>query len=277
MHRALIRPLIPVALFALAFGTGALAQRLPLGLGVGSESAAKAQPAAAVPETSESLKAKLAAAQAELDRSLTEKPPPGGSDADATERRALLELIVRGYERQLSARDELGLVERREAMLKVKLAGGTGLPPGPHPLVLVDQLRDNAEIAARKLSAAEAKLALLTQQLDLWRVRLKDAEVKLRLAEEQVSPGEGGDEAARRRWMRDLAAARVRAWEVVLTSLDTLAEVTRGEVREERMESDYAARRASEASMSVEFTHAELDGTLARLKREKDALERELR
>ncbi len=284
LHRALTRSLILFALFALAFGSAAPAQQLPPALGLGTGGAAKAQPvpaakaqaAPAVPETAESLQAKLAAAQAELDRALAEKLPAGVSETDAIERRSLLELLVRGYERQLGARDDEGQIERRRAALEQQAAGGTGLPPGPYPLAFVDQLRDSADTAAKKLSGAEAKLTLLAQQVDAWRARLKDAEAKLRLAEEQVSAG-GGGESARRAWMRDLAATRVRAYGLVVTSLDTLTEVTRGEVREERMESDYAARRANEAAKQVELTRAELDGALDRLEREKDALERELR
>src|SRR5262249_26699042 len=152
------------------------------------------------------LKAKLALAQADLERYRAEKLPPGVAESDALERRALLEAIVRGYQRQLDARDDLGQIERRRAALEEKLASGTGLPPGPHPLGLVDELRDSAQTAAKRLAAAEAKLALLTQQLDAWRARHKDAEVKLRLAEEQASAGGAGDEAARRGWLRELAA-----------------------------------------------------------------------
>src|SRR5690606_36446782 len=130
------------------------------------------------------LEQKLRAAKVEAERVVAERAPPGISEAELAERRSLLQSIVRSYERELGARDQLAQAERRSAALEKKVAAGSGLPRGPYSRETVDELRDGVQAAAKKLSATEAKLALMLQRVDSRRERLQDAEAKLRLAQE---------------------------------------------------------------------------------------------
>ncbi|MGH8683619.1 MAG: hypothetical protein ACREVS_10055, partial [Burkholderiales bacterium] len=205
----MVRTLSVFAL-SLALCAAASAQRLPgLTAGAGQKSAAPA----AAPATEAELKAKLAGAQAELERFTAggaSKAPPGAPEQEVIEYRTLLGILAGAYARQLDARDELSLVQRSRAALTAKVKSWAGLGPGPHPLSLVDSLREGAQGAAEKVKAAEAKLKLLDQQLNAWRGQLKDLEAQARLAEERASDSPDAADAALRARARDLAALRAR-------------------------------------------------------------------
>jgi len=271
----LVRTLSAFA-FSLALSAAAPAQQLP---GLSTGAAQKSASAAPAPATEGELKAKLAAAQADLDRFVADsasKAPPGAPEQEIIEYRTLLGLLAGSYARQLDARDEFALVQRSRAALAAKVKSWTGLGPGPHPLSLVDSLRESAQGAAEKVKAAEAKLALLDEQLATWRSRLKDLEAQARLAEERASGSPDGADAALRAWARDLAALRARALAAGFATLDMRTEIAREQLAERREALAFAERQSGEASKSVAFTREDLDGILARLDREKAALDREL-
>src|SRR5262245_10714318 len=165
----------------------AAAQQIP-GINIGAGAAQK--PATASdPAPSPDLKAKLAAAQSELDRFVADgssKAPPGTPPEEIIERRSLLEMMARSLERQIDARDDLALVQRERAALSAKAKAWPGPGPGPHSLSLADSLREAAQTAAQRLKAAEAKVALFQGEIETFQRRLKDAEAKARLADERV-------------------------------------------------------------------------------------------
>ncbi len=266
-----------VLLLAIALCSAAAAQTFP-GVNLGTGAAQRAAPApAAAPDPD--LKAKLAAARSELDRYVAEgdsTAPPGTPPAEILERRTIAELMVRALERQLDGRDELAAAQRERAALSAKAKAWPGLGPGPHPLSLVDSLRESAQTTAQKLKAAESKLALYTGQLDLWSGRLKAAEAQARLAEERSGGTAEPIDSARRAWNRNLAALRVRALGVAVAEMDARIAIAREERDERREELEFAERQVREASKSTTFTRADLDRVLARLDKEKAELEREL-
>ncbi|MGH8680491.1 MAG: mechanosensitive ion channel domain-containing protein, partial [Burkholderiales bacterium] len=75
---------------------------------------------------------------------------------------------------------------------------------------------------------------------------------------------------------RDLAALRARTLGAGLATLDMRTEIAREELAERRDALAFAERQASEASQSIEFTRDDFERVLARLDREKAALDREL-
>jgi len=268
---------LPLFLCSLAFAASAAAQTFPgVNLGTGA-----AQTAPSAPETAPApdLKAKLAAAQSELDRFVAEgasSAPAGTPPEDVVERRSLLELIVRSLDRQIDARDELAIVQRDRAALSAKIRVWPGLGPGPHSLSLADSLRESAQAAAERVKAAEAKVALFEREIETVRLRLKDAEAKARLADERADGTGSPAEAARRAWARDLATLRVRALGVVLAGLDGRVAVAREELAEHRDALEFAQTQVSEASKSMTFARADYDRVLAKLDKDKDALSNEL-
>ena len=268
---------LPLLLCSLAFAVSAAAQNFPgVNLGTGA-----ALPAPSAPETAPApdLKARLAAAQSELDRFVAEgasSAPAGTPPEDVVERRSLLELIVRSLDRQIDARDELAIVQRDRAALSAKIRAWPGLGPGPHSLSLADSLRESAQTAAERVKAAEAKVALFEREIETVRLRLKDAEAKARLADERADGTGSPVEAARRAWARDLAALRVRALGVVLAGLDGRVAVAREELAEHRDALEFAQTQVSEASKSMTFARADYDRVLAKLDKDKDALSTEL-
>ena len=268
---------LPLLLCSLAFAVSAAAQTFPgVNLGTGA-----ALPAPSGPETAPApdLKARLAAAQSELDRFVAEgasSAPAGTPPEDVVERRSLLELIVRSLDRQIDARDELAIVQRDRAALSAKIRAWPGLGPGPHSLSLADSLRESAQTAAERVKAAEAKVALFEREIETVRLRLKDAEAKARLADERADGTGSPVEAARRAWARDLAALRVRALGVVLAGLDGRVAVAREELAEHRDALEFAQTQVSEASKSMTFARADYDRVLAKLDKDKDALSNEL-
>ncbi|HXK25302.1 MAG TPA: mechanosensitive ion channel domain-containing protein, partial [Myxococcota bacterium] len=226
------------------------------------------------------LKARLAAAQSELDRFVAEgssKAPPGTPPEEIIERRSLLEMMARSLERQIDARDDLAIAQRDRALLSAKAKAWPGPGPGPHSLSLADGLRESAQTNAQRVKAAEAKVALFEGEIETFKRRLRDAEAKARLADERAgTTTTDAAEAARRAWARDLAVLRVRALGVVLAGLDTRLEVAREELGEHRDALDFAQREVTETSKSVAFTRADIDRVHARIDREKAALESEL-
>jgi potassium-dependent mechanosensitive channel len=270
MHRLLL-----VCTFALA--ASAAAQQFP-GVNIGTGAAQKAAPAPGAPPAPD-LKAKLAAAQSELDRFVAEgasQAPPGTPPEEVIERRSLLEMIVRSLERQLDARDDLAIVQRNRAALAAKVKAWPGLGPGPHSLSLADGLRESAQTAAERVKAAESKLALFDGEIESFRTRLKDAEAKGRLADERASETTTRAETARRAWARELALLRVRALGVVLAGLDIRSAVAREELAEQREALEFAQAQVSEASKSMSFTREDYDRVLARLAKDHAALQAEL-
>ncbi len=265
---------LALLLLALAFAVSAAAQTFP-GVNLGTGPAPKAAPA---PGPAPDLKARLAAAQAELDRLLTDnasKQPPGTPIEEVADRRTLLEQLVRSLERQLDVAGELAAVQRERAALAAKAKSWPGLGPGPHPLSLADSLRESAQTAAQQVKAAEAKLALINGQLGMWSDRLKEAEAQARLADERTGGTDPAD-VARRTWLRDLAALRVRSLGATAAGVDSRMAIAREELGARRDELDFAERRVAEASKSVVFTRDDLDQVLARLDKEQAAFEREL-
>ena len=267
---------LSVFAFSLALCATAPAQQLP---GVISGAGQKSAPDAATPATEAELKAKLAGAQAELERFTADsasKAPPGAPEQEVIEYRTLLGILAGAYARQLDARDELALTQRSRAALAAKAKSWTGLGPGPHPLSLVDSLREGVQAAAERVKAAEAKLALHDEQIASWRPRLKDLEAQARLAEERASGPQDGADAALRGWARDLAQLRVRSLAAGFATLDMRTEIAREQLAERREALAFAERQSDAASKSVAFTREDLDGILARLDREKAALDREV-
>jgi small-conductance mechanosensitive channel len=262
--------------FLLALCATAPAQQLPA---LGTGAAQKSAPGAAPPVTEAELKAKLAAAQAELERFAADsasKAPPGAPEQEVIEYRTLLGFLAASYARQLDARDELALVQRSRAAQAAKVKSWTGPGPGPHPLSLVDSLRESVQAAAEQVKAGEAKLALLDEQLATWRSRLKEAEVQARLAEERASQSPDGAGAALRAWARDLAGLRARTVAAGYATLDMRTEIAREQLAERREGLAFARRQSDEASDSVAFARDDLEGILTRLDKEKAALDREL-
>jgi small-conductance mechanosensitive channel len=261
---------------SLAFALSAGAQTLP-GLSVGTGTGQKATPAPDTPPLD--LKARLAAARSELDRFVAEgasKAPPGTPPEDAIERRSLLEMIVRTLERQIDAQSDLAIVQRDRAALAAKRSAWPGLGPGPHSLSVADGLREAEQTAAERVTAAEAKLALFDRELESFRGRLKDAEAKARLAEERSAETTDPAEAARRAWARDLAQLRVRALGTVLTGFDTRSAVVREELAESREALEFAQMQVREASKSVTFTREDYGRVLAKLDKDRAALQADL-
>jgi small-conductance mechanosensitive channel/ribosomal protein L17 len=271
-HRA-VRALGLAATVALC--SGAVGQTLPgVGLGTGWKPAAPSD-AAAGPD----LKAKLAAAQSELDRLVADtapKPPPDTPFEEIAERRTLYEQLVRTLERQFDIAGELPAVQRERAALAARAKAWPGFGDGPQPLSLVDGLREAAQTAAQQVKAAEAKVALIGGQVETWSKRLKEAEAQARLADERAASGADAAELARRLWQRDLAALRVRALGATVAGFDARLAIAREELGTRRDELELAERQVAAASKSVEFTRADLDRILARLDKEKAEREREL-
>src|SRR5262245_56942314 len=254
----------------------ATAQQLP-GLNTGAASPPAARAATTASEAD--LKAKLAAAQAELDRFTADsasRVPQGVPQEELAEYRTLLGLIAGSYARQLDARDELALVQRNRAALAAKIKNWPGVGPGPHALSLIDGLRESAQTTAQKVTAAEARLELFNGQIESTRTRLKEAEVALRLAEERAAAAKNEPDSARHVWARDLAAVRARALGAALGALDARIQIVRTELAEYREELAFTERQIDAASKSTSFTREDLDQALTRIDKDKAALDREL-
>src|SRR5262245_3996121 len=259
----------------LMLGALASAQQLP-GLNTGTACPPAPGPAPTVSETE--LNAKLAATQAELYRLTADsasRVPQGVPQEELAEYRTMLALIAGSYARQLDARDELALVQRNRAALAAKVKNWPGAGPGPHTLSLVDGLRESAQTTAQKVTAAEARLELFNGQIESTRTRLKDAEVALRLAEERAAGAKSEADAPRQVWARDLAAVRARALGAALGALEARTEIVRTELAEYREELAFTDRQIDTASKSISFSREDLDQALARIDKDKAALERE--
>ena len=104
---------LSVFAFSLALCAAAPAQQLP---GVTTGAGPKSTPDAATPATEAEIKAKLAAAQAELQRFTADrasKAPPGAPEQEVIEYRTLLGILAGSYHVEVVSRAEPQLVARQ--------------------------------------------------------------------------------------------------------------------------------------------------------------------
>lgn len=253
--------------------------------GTGAETdKSKASPKNSAPPQSviADLQAKLAAAEKEL--KATSSPaqqgagtPPGVPESEVLERQALLQRLVRAYEREIDHHKLLQQARERRQEAERRIAEWKEFPtPPPYSVLMLDELRDSARSAALTIEGLQAKLALAEGFSERAQQTLVASEKQMRQTSEALEAVRESPEKARLIWAHDLSRLRYR----VAAATATMTEVSRKQIQEERDEMRQRAllleRQIRTAERSVRFSEQDLDKIKKQLDADAQALEAEI-
>ena len=228
------------------------------------------------------LQARLADAQAELNRFLASRGestnlPPGATAAEAIEYRSALQRLVRTCQFHL---DDLAAQEasrQRQEELSRTIKAWSGFPePPPYSVLLVDDLRDSIQSLNERTKAAEIAGEVVEKFLGEAQAAMKDSDERLRRLDEQAEGAKDLEVVSRLTWQRKLEQARSRVASATAAAYETKRQMTTGELAEVRQRLAFAQRRLALAAQHVRFSKADLDKVMGDLAAEQRRLEQEI-
>ncbi len=238
--------------------------------------------AAPYDEMAARLQAKLAEAQADLNRALPSLSgatnlPSGATATELIEYRSSLQRLVRTYRLHLDELSALEASRRRQKELNQTIQSWTGwAEPPPYSVLLVDELRDSVQLLNAQLKAAEVSRDLVGAFITEAQVMVKETDESLRRVMEQLEGARDPVTVAHLTWQRTLQQARSRVGAAIAASYETKWQMADEELSESRQRLVFAQRRLSQAAHQVRFSQADLDKVLDNLTTEQRGLEQEI-
>lgn len=220
------------------------------------------------------LREKREKAQADLNAvsqpgALEKLAPPDVPREDLSDRRALLQRVVRGYDQQLDEVRRLEKARQRRAEIDRTSAEWNGFEdPPPYSVLFGDQLWDATFSFRLAMDGLQAQLSLIELRFDRARESLASAEERVRQAAEHLEAARGPEQSARLRWLRDQEELRRRAAAVEVTAAELSKRRVEEELAETRARLELARRQLETAEPHVVLTEEDLDKVRSRLTQE---------
>ena len=246
------------------------------------QTAAKGDDPAESEDQRADLRAKRAAAEAELKAmsgigSTAKDAPADLPKGQWIERNTLLQQVVRGYDEQIEDAQRLENIRRRQEELSREAAQWKGFAePPPYSIFLADQLWEAAYALRLGADGIQSQLTLIELRFDRTREALQRAEERLRQVSERLETANDTAQAVQQRWLRDIEELRKRAASVQLAALERSKQREEAELAETRARLAFAERKFQAAEQQTVFTEDDLKKVQTRLSEEREGLEAEL-
>ncbi|SLM46487.1 putative Mechanosensitive ion channel family protein [Nitrospira japonica] len=224
------------------------------------------------PQTPQSILAdlhtKLSAAEKELKEAEAIVKQESAPSGETLERRALLQRLVRAYEREIDHRKSLEQAGERRQEAERRVTEWQGFPtPPPYSILMLDELRDAARSTALVIEGLQAKLALTDGFSERAQQTLAASEKDLRQASERLEAARDPAEKARLNKARDLSRLRNRAAAATATMTAANKRQIEEEAAEMRQRALLLERQIQTAAQHVVFGEQDL----AKIKKQLDA------
>jgi len=223
------------------------------------------------------LQTKLPAAQKELkdaEAAAKQASPPSG---EMLERQALLQRLVRAYEREIDHRKSLEQARERRQEAERRVTEWQGFPtPPPYSILMLDELRDAAHSTSLVIEGLQAKLALSNGFSERAQQALAASEKDLRQASERLEAARDPAEKAKLNKARDLSRLRNRAAAATATMTAASKKLVEEEIAEMRQRSLLLDRQIQAAAQHILFSEQDLAKIKKQLDADQAALENEV-
>jgi small-conductance mechanosensitive channel len=203
--------------------------------------------------------------------------PSGVSQEQLSERRALLQQIVRAYDQAIDEYHRLEQARDRHRDVTKSNAEWNGFSESaPYSILLADELWDTTYSLRLAVEGLRSQLNMIELRFGRARELHKSAEERLRQASERVEAAKDPAALARAQWARDMEALRRRTGSIMLTAAERSRQRVEEELAEARDRLAFAQRQLQIAEEHVRFTEEDLNKARARLTKEQQGLDREL-
>lgn len=210
------------------------------------------------------------------------QPVPAGIEPReiAELREAQLKLVI-FYDVQLRTLDQLDRARAARQAAEARERDWTGFDtPPPYSIVVLDQLRDDADVARTRIGLLEAAVARL--RLDAGRAQddLRRAEEDARRAEDALGSASAPEDKTRAAWRLDLARVKGRAAAATAAVAALVTQFRGDDLATRRAELELLERQVAVASQNTTFTEADVATARKRIddqieveRRERDAID----
>jgi small-conductance mechanosensitive channel len=203
--------------------------------------------------------------------------PAGISTQQIWTRRARLQRLVRVYEQQLSAAEELQAARDRKAVaVREAQTWARFAEPPPYSIHLTDRLREEIQTERLKQAKGDSASGSLNQLTDELRKSLTHAEENIRQLNERQEKAKDPAVSAQLAWQRDFEQLQSQLAAAGIATLETERSVQREELAASGSRLELLRRQLVIADAGVKFTQADLDQATAQLDRERELLEKDL-
>lgn len=210
-------------------------------------------------------------------RELGKGAPLDVSQEQLSERRTLLQQVVRAYDQQIDEYHRLEHARDRHRVLTQNSTEWKGFQESPpYSILLADELWDTTFSLRLAEEGIQSKLNMIELRFDQARGLLKSADERLRQASERLEAAKDPHDRARAQWARDMEALRSRAASLMLTATQRSRTRIEEELAEARARLAFAQRQLQTAEEHVAFTDEDLNKVRARLTQERQGLDGEL-
>lgn len=240
---------------------------------------------ARLPATAEEIDASLAQLDARLvsvrlqvsshAATTAQTPPPGADAGELAERQRLLQQWLASLDAQTRS---LGRLKEVRALSRVWIKeqetwAGFSVPP-PHPISLVEQLRDAVAGQQSEAQALQMALTILAGEVERQSAVLTETRKELRLAKDRSELA--GAQRPRALWLVQLAELRLTATTATLHAAETERQVTTENLSGLRKHIEFLDHKLATAQARMRFTQADLDAILAQLNERRATFRKEL-
>ncbi len=251
-----------------------MAQSLIPGMKSGASSQAAAQSKAGT--DADSLDAHIKDVQqrlAKLQSQVVQVPPPGANDVEWDKYQLMQTSEARSLTAHVNALRNLAEERRTEEdrAASRKAWKGFGQKP-PYDVALVDDWWAQVRRIEREIEATQVEQRLVDNMFEQEKKTLKTAQQAKRQADEQLLTSDDPAQAARLRWLAELARVSTRYSETRVGLLETLRSLLAEKTANQQAQRQWLEEKAEQASRSLVFSQQELDTLLAKLAEQSHAI-----
>jgi small-conductance mechanosensitive channel len=203
--------------------------------------------------------------------------PPGTPASEIATRLSLARQLVSTLHQQLDALARADEARKRLAEVEGRQEAWRGFDsPPPHPVLMVDALRDDLDTSQGQVAQAQARRALFARAESQLSDQFRESQAAARLAAEAADRARGTGGAAALEWKRALAALQAHVEgeaQVLLQLASRAAQVEEAAASAAR---DFARRKLADAGSEHSFPAADLEKVLAQIEGRQRTAERDL-